>query len=103
VRPRFLLISKGDMEAGRLQNDSGTAPVNLLLSKANCCNLVSCSREDGREPLKEFVLTVRMLSAVMLPKKRGREFVNLFVASNIVCNSASCSSEGGKAPSRELP
>jgi hypothetical protein len=89
------------MERGRLQNEAGTAAANLFVDRTSLSSLVSCPRDEGREPPRELVCKFRYVSPVSPPTEEERVPVNLFMGISNVCSPVSVQSEEGRDPPRD--
>ena len=77
ARPGLAWICRVLMEGCRLQNDEGTEPVNLFVKRYRYCSLVSCPREEGREPPRELSAILKCVKPVSPPTDEERVPVSL--------------------------
>ena len=91
------------MERGRLQNEAGTAEVNLFACRYNLCSLVSCPSEEGREPPRELTPTLSHVSPVSPPIEEERVPVSLLMPRSNSCSPVSVQREEGREPPRDVP
>jgi hypothetical protein len=91
------------MERGRLQKDEGTEAVNLFAYRSNVCSLVSCPRDEGREPPRELEATLSHVSPVSPPTEEERVPVSLFPARLNLCSPVSVQREDGREAPRDIP
>ena len=73
-----LLYIQMEMEVLRPQYEKGRGPLSMLLSKCNCCKLVSKPNSVGTVPVKELEESKSFFTLVSRPSSDGRVPESLF-------------------------
>ena len=102
VRPGLDWISRLLMERGRLQNEAGTAAVNLFAHRPNIFSHVSWPRDEGRVPPRELLFTLKNFSPVSIPTELDKVPVSLLTGRSNLSSLVSVQREKGREPPREL-